>query len=233
MTVRANLHVHSQRSDGSFSIDEIVSEAVRGGLHAVAITDHFETKKVRRCVTCAELDDYISEIREAQRTIDGRIKVLAGVEIDTNPDRCPLSDLPVDGLNNLDFVLFEYVNEEWNGGSTILDLAPLLSQIEVPCGLVHLDLERAFGGISAKDLANLLWSYNLFVEANTASPYQREGKQYYEHAERHFSAFKGKVQVSVGTDMHRTLSEVSNIGKGYEFLERLGLLDDLIVQQLL
>jgi DNA polymerase (family 10) len=230
MPVRANLHVHSLHSDGSFSIDDIVHEAIRGGLDAVAITDHFETQKVRRCVTSASLDEYQREIREAQRRVDGRIKVLAGVEIDTNPERCDLRSLPVEKLNQLDLVLFEYVNDDWSGGCSVFELDTLLSRLDAPCGLVHTDLERVFGGISPGDLANMLQSYELFVEANTAVLYARDGKQYYELAERHFRAFRGKVRVSVGTDAHRTLTEVSNVGKGYQFLERLGLLEDLILR---
>jgi histidinol phosphatase-like PHP family hydrolase len=230
MSLRANLHVHSQRSDGSFSIGDIVDEAIRGGLDAVAITDHFETQKVKRCVTSESIDDYLQEIREAQRRADGRIRVLAGVEIDTNPERCPIRELPLEKLNQLDLVLFEYVNDEWNGGCSVLELDPLLSRLGVPCGLVHTDLEKVFGGISPEDLANLLQSYGLFVEANTAALYARSGRQYYEHAERHFRAFKGKVRVSVGTDAHRTLTEVSNVAMGYRFLERMHLLDDQVLR---
>jgi DNA polymerase (family 10) len=229
MRLRSNLHVHSLHSDGSFSVEDIVAEAKRGGLQAVAITDHFETQKVRRCLSSEELDDYIMEIREAQRRSANGLRVLAGVEIDTNADRCDLSSLPVQKLNQLDLVLFEYVNDVSNGGSSVVELDPLLSKLEVPCGLVHTDLETVFAGISPRDLANLLQSYNLFVEANTASLYQRDGRQYFEHAERHFQAFKGKVKVSVGTDAHRTLSEVSNVGKGYDFLSRLDLLGDLVL----
>jgi histidinol phosphatase-like PHP family hydrolase len=229
MILRANLHAHSQHSDGSFSVGDIVDEAIRGGLQAIAITDHFDTEKVKRCVTVESIDDYMEEIRSARSRAGGRIKVLAGVEIDTNPERCDLQSLPIRKLNELDLVLFEYVNDDWHGGSSIVELDPLLSHLNVPCGLCHTDIEKTFSGISPQDLADLLQSYGLFVEANTAMLYQRDGKQYYELAERHFRAFKGKVKVSVGTDAHRTLAEVSNVGKGYEFLERLQLLDDLVM----
>ena len=231
MCPRSNLHVHSLRSDGSFSIDDIVEEAIRGGLQAVAVTDHFETQKVKRCVTSESFDDYLEEIRAAELRHDGKVRVLAGVEIDTNQERCPMSSLPVDKLNRLDLVLFEYVNDDWHGGSSIFEMDRLLSKLAVPCGLCHTDLEKVFGGISPTDLANLLQSYNLFVEANTAVLYQRDGRQFYEHAERHFRAFKGKVKVSVGTDAHRTLTEVSNVGRGYDFLRRTELLDDLVIRE--
>lgn len=230
MTLRANLHVHSYRSDGSFSIEDIVKEAMNGNLQAIAITDHFETQKVKRCVTSESIDDYIEEVRAAQSIAGDRMKVLAGIEIDTNCERCAIGSIPVDKLEKLDLVLFEYVNDDWNGGSSIAELDPLLSELSVPCGLAHTDLASAFSGISPQDLANLLQSYNLFVEVNTAALYQRDGRQYYELAERQFRAFQGTVRVSVGTDVHRTLSEVSNVSKGYGFLERLGLLDDLVIR---
>ncbi len=180
-------------------------------------------------MTSDALEGYMEEVRTAQSRVDGRIKVLVGVEIDTNPDRCDLHALPVEKLNRLDLVLFEYVNDDWNGGISLIELDPLLSKLDVPCGLVHTDIQRVFSGISPQDLAHLLQSYDLFVEANTAAFYQRDGKQYYELAERQFRAFKGKVRVSVGTDAHRTLTEVSNVARGYSFLERMHLLDDLVL----
>ncbi|MEM0449661.1 MAG: CpsB/CapC family capsule biosynthesis tyrosine phosphatase [Methanomassiliicoccales archaeon] len=228
MPLRSNLHLHSLYSDGQYSIEEIVEVAERSGLDAVAITDHFETTKVRRSVAAEELEDYISEIRQAQRRHQG-IKLLAGVEIDTNPERCDLFSLPFEALNSLDLVLFEYVNDMHQGGSSLVELDPILTQLRVPCGLVHTDLERVFSGISPKDLANLLQSYGLFVEANTASLYQREGRQYFELAERQFQAFRGKVKVTVGTDMHRDLEEVGKVDRAYDFLRRLDLLQDLLL----
>jgi hypothetical protein len=63
---------------------------------------------------------------------------------------------------------------------------------------------------------------------NTASIYKRQGIPYYEHAERYYRAFHDKVSMSIGTDSHRTLSEVSNVARGYAFVDRLGLATDLI-----
>jgi histidinol phosphatase-like PHP family hydrolase len=224
-----NLHNHSDHSDGFHPIQEIVERAAKGGLTHLGITDHFETSKVRRCLKEDELPGYIRSIKALDgRSISG-MRVLAGVEIDTNPERCDLDRLPVDKLNTLDLVLFEYVNDEDMGGCTLDELRPLLHKIEVPCGLVHTDIARVFTGTSPRQVADLLASHRLFVEVNTAHLYQVGGVPYYERAEGVYREFKGKVKVSVGTDMHRNLDEVTNIGKGYDFLRRLGLLDDLLL----
>jgi histidinol phosphatase-like PHP family hydrolase len=205
-----NLHNHSNYSDGDFSPEQIAAEAARGCLTHVAITDHFETAKVRRCLTSEQLDDYIREIGSLNQKYDGSLRVLAGVEIDTNPDRCALDELPIDLLNSL------------------AEIAPLLDRINVPCGLVHTDFATVFSGVSTQDVADMLASHGLFAEINTASIYKRQGIPYYEHAERHYRAFHDKVKISVGTDSHRTLSEVSNLGKGYAFIDRLGATTDMI-----
>ena len=223
-----NLHNHSIHSDGDFSPEQIAAEASRGCLTHVAITDHFETAKVRRCLKSEGLDDYIREIRSLNERYDGSLRVLAGVEIDTNPERCVLEELPVDRLNRLDLVLFEFVNDEWNGGSSLAEIAPLIDSIKVPCGLVHTDFARVFQSFSPCDVAEMLASHDLFAEVNTASIYKRQGIPYYEHAERYYRAFHDKVRISIGTDAHRTLREVSNLGRGYAFIDRLGAADDLV-----
>jgi DNA polymerase (family 10) len=223
-----NLHNHSVHSDGAFSPEQIAAEAARGSLTHVAITDHFETAKVRRCLTSDQLEDYIREIRLLNERYAGSLRVLAGVEIDTNPDRCALQNLPVERLNKLDLVLFEFVNDDWNGGSSLAEIAPLIDRIKVPCGLVHTDFARVFQGVPPHEVAEALASHDLFAEVNTASIYKRQGMPYYEHAERYYRAFPGKVGISIGTDSHRTLSEVSNIAPGYAFIDRLGAAADLV-----
>ena len=38
--IRADLHMHSTVSDGSFTISELIARAKQNGLDAIAITDH-------------------------------------------------------------------------------------------------------------------------------------------------------------------------------------------------
>lgn len=38
--IRADLHMHSRVSDGSYTIEELAREAAAAGLDAIAVTDH-------------------------------------------------------------------------------------------------------------------------------------------------------------------------------------------------
>ena len=221
-----NLHTHTKFSDGEFTPKQIVAAAERNHLTHIAITDHFQTSKTN-CLFAADLENYIGIIRELGKMYP-RTVVLAGVEIDTNPKRCDLESLPIDLLNKLDLVLFEYVQAE--DGTSLEDLEPLISSLNVPCGLAHNDIERNFGPWPPESVADYIASFDVFIEINTAWPYKRDGVPFYEKAERYFEAFKGKVMVSVGTDVHHSLNEVHNLDKPYRFLRKTGLLDDLVVQ---
>src|SRR5262245_43410817 len=64
---RADLHVHTTASDGSYTPAQIVDLARRSGLSAVAITDH----------------DTLDGIEPARSVAVGQMEVIAGVEIST------------------------------------------------------------------------------------------------------------------------------------------------------
>jgi histidinol phosphatase-like PHP family hydrolase len=222
-----NLHTHTTFSDGSFPPERIVERAAKDGLTHIAVTDHFETSKVTSLST-GDFEKYLSTIRGLRKKYEGTIEVLAGVELDANPDRCDLEDLPFDLLNRLDLVLFEHVNDKTNGGNSIEGLDRILSNVSVPRGLAHSDIKTCFADMKAAEIADLLLSRNLFVELNTALPYRREGLTFYEHAEDLIREFRGKVKLSIGTDVHRRLPEVSNVQNAHYFVRRLDLIDDLL-----
>ena len=222
-----NLHTHTVFSDGDFLPELVVGEALKGGLSHIAISDHFETLKVRS-LRSKDLQEYIALIRSLGRKFDGGIDVLVGVEIDTGPARCDLHDLPFDQLHQLDFVLFEYVSDPLWGGTDLLDLEEIRSQLSIPCGLAHTDISRVFADYRPDDLTELLRSMDLFVEVNTAHPYRREELFFFELAIEYYQNFKGKVKVSVGTDAHHTLAEVTNVDRAYRFVKRAGLEDQTV-----
>jgi len=67
--IRADLHIHSNISDGSDSIPEIMEMAVRKGIDAIAITDH----------------DTLSHLLKIPK--GGAVKVIGGIEISAiDPD---------------------------------------------------------------------------------------------------------------------------------------------------
>jgi len=63
-----DLHVHTTASDGTFTPDQVVQEAIKIGLDCIAITDH----------------DTIAGIEPAKKKAEGRIMVIPGIEINTD-----------------------------------------------------------------------------------------------------------------------------------------------------
>lgn len=64
---RADLHVHTDRSDGVYTPEQIVDLARRCGLAAVAVTDH----------------DTLAGVETARTAAAGKVEVITGVEITT------------------------------------------------------------------------------------------------------------------------------------------------------
>ncbi|HEY3420588.1 MAG TPA: PHP domain-containing protein [Methanomassiliicoccales archaeon] len=226
-----NLHTHTVYSDGDFLPDDIVRRAYQGGLTHIAITDHFETVKVPSPLKAEHFERYMNNLDALKEMYKGKIKVLAGVEIDTNPTRCDLESLPVDLINRLDVVLFEYASDPMNGGCQLEGLEDFRKQLTRPiCGLCHWDMDRIFPHRDPNELANTLNVMDLFVEISTSPFYTRDGLPYFQHAERFYRSFPGKVKVSIGTDTHRRIDEVVNLKVGQEFVRRIGLEKDVIIQ---
>jgi predicted metal-dependent phosphoesterase TrpH len=69
-----DLHIHSTASDGSLSPTELIREAVNKRLHTIALTDH-------------DTIDGVSEAQDAAVALDGRIRLIPGVELEIEWDR--------------------------------------------------------------------------------------------------------------------------------------------------
>jgi histidinol phosphatase-like PHP family hydrolase len=225
---RINLHNHTLYSDGDFTVDEVVSWARREGITHLAITDHFETSKIIDPLRSVDLPSYLRDIQRAKERHVGHLEILAGVEIDTNPERCDLYELPFDLLNQLDLVLFEYVEDPLYGGVPINELRHLVRELHVPFGLCHWDMDRIFPRRDPDWLADKVAELGAFVEVPTSWHYKRDGRFLYEHSERFYRAFRDRVKVSVGTDMHHSLKEVGNVGHGLRFIRSAGLCGELL-----
>ncbi len=133
-----------------------------------------------------------------------------------------------DLLNQLDLVLFAYVEDPLPGGVPLNELRSLARTLTVPFGLCHWDMDRIYRDREPSWLADRLAGMGAFVEVPTSQHYARQGRFLYEHSERFYRAFDGKVRVSIGTDTHHSLGEVGNIGRGLEFLQATGLCQQLM-----
>ncbi len=101
--VQADLHMHSDWSDGAASLREMVQAAWESGLRVVAITDHSPVQKVARGLSVSRLRQQRREIEALRREFEGRIHILHGAEVDILEDGT--LDYPDDVLEWLDLVV--------------------------------------------------------------------------------------------------------------------------------
>ncbi len=112
--IRGDFHVHSNWSDGGFSIEEIAEAAKKMGLRFVAITDHSKSVKIAHGLDEERLLEQIEEIERLNRKFKG-FTILKGIEVDILPDGS--LDLSDDVLSRLDWVVAS-VHSRFNEDAT-------------------------------------------------------------------------------------------------------------------
>jgi DNA polymerase (family X) len=84
--VLGDLHMHTTETDGKATIEQMAEGARAAGRQYVAITDHSESLTFVRGMTTDRLKEQVRRVREADEKLDGKIRVLAGVEADILAD---------------------------------------------------------------------------------------------------------------------------------------------------
>jgi DNA polymerase (family 10) len=79
---RGDLHMHTTETDGSNSIREMAEAAFDRGLKYIAITDHSKNLAMTNGMDDRRALAHVKRIREVDAEMAGRIRVLAGVEVD-------------------------------------------------------------------------------------------------------------------------------------------------------
>src|SRR5690606_27179981 len=98
-----DLHMHTEATDGSASIRVMAEAAAAKGYRYVAITDHSKALAMTGGLDEARLREQGEDIRRVNDELDGRIRVLRGIEVDILPDG--ELDLAHDCLGELDVVV--------------------------------------------------------------------------------------------------------------------------------
>jgi DNA polymerase (family 10) len=100
--IKGDLHIHSKWSDGTASIEEIVTAAQKRGYQYVAICDHSKTLKIAHGLDESRLLKQIEEIDRMNEKLKG-FQILKGTEVDILTDgKLDHSDKV---LEKLDFVV--------------------------------------------------------------------------------------------------------------------------------
>ena len=227
--VNMNLHNHSTFSDGAFTPEFIVQKAIEHGLSHIGISDHYLTKKTRS-MTPDMVESYIVAMDELKDKYRHQIRVLTGVEIDASR-RTDFRGMRYDLLNSMDYVLFEYVNDDLWGGMHLWELFDVFSKIDVPIGLAHNDINKNFKDIDYDALLQVMEDHGIFVELSPSKRNSKFGRPFYRFAVDFFtllSRYGDSVMVSIGTDTHRREEEIWEIEDAVLFVEEFDLWKNLI-----
>ena len=84
--IRGDLHMHTEATDGRDSIRQMAEAALARGLSYIAITDHSKNLAMTNGLDDARALAHIKRIREVDAEMQGRIRVLAGIEVDILAD---------------------------------------------------------------------------------------------------------------------------------------------------
>ena len=100
--IKGDLHVHSDYSDGSHSIQELAGIAEKKGYEYIAVTDHSKGLGVARGMSIEQILQQNKEIKDFNGK-SGRVRLLSGVEVDIRSDGT--LDYPDRVLEKLDLVI--------------------------------------------------------------------------------------------------------------------------------
>jgi histidinol phosphatase-like PHP family hydrolase len=231
---RINMHVHSTWSDGAHTPRDLVRSAVVHGLSHIGISDHYLTRKLSSpefCVGPRQVAAYVADLRQTATEHARWVDLLIGLEIDWSARAAPYLPALWPQVAQLDYLLFEYVDDtEWQGDSleALIELRPTLP---LPVGLAHTDLGAAFARRYAPEaLVEQLEANDLFVELPTGpgTHYYRAQDPYTLRVWECLAA--SRVRYSVGSDVHARIDDVGEIDDAHRFLEERGLRDRLITR---
>ena len=227
--IRGDLHVHSQHSDGTATIEQIALKAKELDYEYIAICDHSQSAQYAGGISQDELVEEIREIEGLNQRLDG-IRILSGTEVDIKADGS--LDYPDEFLSKLDIVVAA-VHSGFKKNVTVRMIKamenPNVDVIAHPTGRLissregyELDVDR----IMAKA-----------AETHTAL----EINSYYDRLDlSDINCMKAKqmgAKLSIGTDAHH-IDQLWAIRLGVAvarrgWLEKQNLLNTLSLQQLL
>ena len=84
--IRGDLHMHTEATDGRDTIRQMAEAALARGLKYIAITDHSKNLAMTNGLDDARALAHVKRIREVDKEMKGKIRVLAGIEVDILAD---------------------------------------------------------------------------------------------------------------------------------------------------
>jgi DNA polymerase (family 10) len=198
--IRGDIHMHTEATDGRNTIREMAVAGAEMGYDYIAITDHSKNLAMTNGLDDVRALEHIRRIRAVDAEMEGRIRVLSGIEVDILGDGA--LDLSDDVLAQMDVVigsvhsLFNQPREEMT--------ARILRAIENPnlCVLGHLTgrllLRREPYALDLAAVLDAAAASGVAVEQN-ASPERLDLN------DRDLRAARQKgCKITISTDSHHT-----------------------------
>jgi len=183
--IRGDLHVHTKRSDGSHTLDELIKAARQRGYEYIAITDHTKGLGVARGLNDEKILEELEEIRAMNKRLKG-FRLLMGAEVDIRSDYT--LDLPDDILKQLDVVVasvhsgFRQSREQITKRLISAVRNPYVTLIAHPTGRLigerdayEVDMEQVFAAAKEKRKALEINAYPLRLDINDT--YAKKAKE--------------------------------------------------------
>ena len=101
--IRGDVHMHTDATDGKNTIREMAEAAVSRGYEYIAITDHSKNLAMTFGLDDERALQHMQRIREVEAEMEGRIRILPGIEVDILADG--QLDLSNEVLAQLDVVI--------------------------------------------------------------------------------------------------------------------------------
>jgi len=101
--IRGDLHMHTDATDGRDTIRQMAEAALTRGLAYIAITDHSKNLAMTNGLDDARALAHIKQIRKIDAEMEGRIRILPGIEVDILADGA--LDLDDETLAQMDIVV--------------------------------------------------------------------------------------------------------------------------------
>ena len=141
-----DMHIHTTESDGSNTMEDILQYCIQKKIKVLGITDHWKTKRYSEDFYVNDISNYLKRCCQLKETAyKYGIVVFAGLEVDfTEKYGFFIDNDDIKKFNQLDFILFEYVNtenESWGtvNGKSIDSLFEIRDHLTIPVGLAHND----------------------------------------------------------------------------------------------
>lgn len=84
--IKGDVHMHTVETDGHNTIQEMAETALAHGYEYIAITDHSKALAMTNGLDEKRALEHIKRIREADKEMEGRIRIFTGIEVDILAD---------------------------------------------------------------------------------------------------------------------------------------------------